>query len=319
MIHQGGVYGSDAEFLAMAMPFVEEGLRADEPVLAATTAANIELLAETLGSRADRLDYAETAYFGRRPPQRVAAFHRYWRHANSTNGGRHVRIIAEPVWSGRSTRDVLAWKRMESSLNLVLAGTNIWMICPYDTRVVPPDVLGAAWRTHPECVLGERTASSADYVDPHVFTAECDTVPLPPPPAGASAVRLAGEPRGLREFLAGHAAVRDLPAGQEALFITAANEVFAYLTARGDGPATVRLWSRADNLICEIDQSGATNGDPVLGLRPPGPEAADGEGLWLARQICDHMDVRATDAGLSIRLHMPNSRAAELLASVQAI
>ncbi len=41
---------------------------------------------------------------------------------------------------GRSDSEVVAWTRMESSLNVVLAGTSIWMICPYDARVAPlPD------------------------------------------------------------------------------------------------------------------------------------------------------------------------------------
>jgi hypothetical protein len=97
----------------MAVPFVLDGLANDEPVLVTTTSRNLELLGEALGGDAGRVDHAETAYYGRRPAQRVTAFLRYWQR-NSGRG--RVRVLAEPVWQGRSARDVLAWKRMESSL-----------------------------------------------------------------------------------------------------------------------------------------------------------------------------------------------------------
>lgn len=149
MVHQAGIYGSAEEFLAMAVPFIEDGLALGEPVLVTTTPANLELLGDALGARAQQLDYAETAYFGRRPPQRVDAFHRYWRrHAGAAPGGR-VRILAEPVWTGRAAAEVTAWRRMESGLNVLLADTGIWMICPYDARVVDPAIVADARRTHP--------------------------------------------------------------------------------------------------------------------------------------------------------------------------
>ncbi len=48
-IHQACLYGSDDEFQAMALPFVNAGLAAGEPVLVATTAGSAALLKEGLG------------------------------------------------------------------------------------------------------------------------------------------------------------------------------------------------------------------------------------------------------------------------------
>ncbi|RJL31957.1 sensor histidine kinase [Bailinhaonella thermotolerans] len=317
MVHQGNIYGSDEEFLAMAVPFAEQGLAAGEPVLAATTARNIELLYDALGPAAEEVDYAETAYFGRRPPQRVAAFHRYWLDASKRNGGRHVRIIAEPVWNGRSTRDVLAWKRMESALNLVLAPTGIWMICPYDSRVVPDDVLLAAEQTHPSCMQGDRAEESGHFVDPLRFFAECDT-PLPPPPADAATLRDAGF-RSLRDFLSAQAAARGIRSQRAMLLVTAVNEAVTYLSSRSAARPTVRLWTSPGALLCQIDQPGAEIDDPILGLRAPTLTEAPGDGMWLTRQICDHVDIRNTPRGATIRLHFPTSRAAELLQAPTAV
>jgi hypothetical protein len=320
MTHQGAIYGSDQEFLAMALPFIEAGLAAGEPVLAATTAANIELLCDALGERADDIDHAETAYFGRRPPQRVAAFHRYWRHAAAKSAHGHVRIIAEPVWQGRSTRDVLAWQRMESALNLVLADTNIWMICPYDTRVVPDAIIEGAHQTHPQCVRGERALDSDGYQDPMAFTAACDSVPLPEPPEhAATAVFGADDLTALRRYLIALAAEHGLPAGQGEVLVSATHESLVFLASRGTGPATVRVWMRAGVLLCQVDQPGASVGDPVVGLRPPLTRPRDGDGLWLARQICEHLDIRSTPEAASIRMHLPTRRSAELLQAPAAI
>ena len=45
---------------------------------------------------------------------------------------------------------------MESQLNALLTDTNIWMVCPYDSRIARPDVLADALRTHPERLDGVR-------------------------------------------------------------------------------------------------------------------------------------------------------------------
>ncbi|MFF4232620.1 MEDS domain-containing protein [Streptomyces sp. NPDC001820] len=66
------MYGEDEEFLAMAVPFAEEGITAEEPVLAVTTAANIQLLRDALGQGAGALDTADSAYFARRRVDRWA-------------------------------------------------------------------------------------------------------------------------------------------------------------------------------------------------------------------------------------------------------
>ena len=65
-----------------------------------------------------------------------------------------MRILAEPVWTGRSAWEIAAWKRMESALNVALARAGIFMICPYDTRLTGPGIVAAARRTHPALTEG---------------------------------------------------------------------------------------------------------------------------------------------------------------------
>ena len=102
---------------------------------------------------------------------------------------------------------------MESQLNALLTDTDIWMVCPYDSRIARPDVLADALRTHPERLDGDRVAASPDYLDPARF-------------------------------------------------------------------------------------------------RPHGPRP--GQGLWLARQICESVEVHPTESGCTVRLELTGTRAQEL-------
>ncbi|HEX2312948.1 MAG TPA: sensor histidine kinase [Thermomonospora sp.] len=307
--HHTCVYGSDAEFLAMAVPFVEDALDRSEPVLVTTTSHNLDLLDAALGPAAGRVDRAESAYFGRRPPQRVAAFHRWWRRRAGDTG--RARILAEPVWSGRSERERLAWRRMESGLNAVLHGTGIWMICPYDTRATPPDIVAESLCTHPARIDGTEVAASDVYVDPGEFARRCDAVPLDPPPEGAAVFAFDGGLRPLRRFAAARAEEHGLEGEPAWLFVLAVSEVAAHVRNEGAGRATVRVWDRGGSLVCDVHEPGGRPGDPFLGFHPPGLEARAGDGLWLTRQVCEFVDIRPAGAGCSYRLQMPGARVFE--------
>jgi hypothetical protein len=312
--HHACIYASGQEFLAMAIPFVRNGLALDEPVLVATTAANLQLLGDALYADADKFDYAETAYFGRRPPQRVAAFHRYWqRHASGNH--RHVRVLAEPVWAGRSDRQVTAWQRMESALNVVLSATNIWMICPYDARVVDQAILRAARQTHPDRVEGGQIQPSGEFVDPVAFAYACDATPLPDPSPDAPLLPVTGvaDLASVRRFVASQAAAHGLSGERVKLLVYAASEAAGYLLEQGSQRLTVCLWTAAGQLACQINGHAGLAGDAFAGLRPPAMEPRPGDGLWLAQQVCDLVEVRAHHTGCRILLQVPGPHAEELV------
>ncbi|MFB9909617.1 anti-sigma factor RsbA family regulatory protein [Allokutzneria oryzae] len=311
-VHQACFYGSNDEFLAMAVPFVEDGLARNEPVLAAVTAANIDVLNEALGSCADDVEYADTAYFGRRPPQRVASFDRYWKR-RSTPAAEHVRILAEPVWFGRSRQEVVEWKRLESGLNSILAATNIWMICPYDTRVVDPAIIADARRTHPAHVQGHAAHTCPEFVEPQEFAARCDADPLPPPPARAAALPFTGDLRSVREFATTQADVLGLTGGAISLWTVAVGEIAGYVASHGSGRAAVRVWAHRGNLVCEVHDPGGRLPDRFLGYRPPAVEPEPGDELWFPFQVCEHVDIRSGAAGYTVRLHFPGPRSEQTL------
>ncbi|MFI6513843.1 anti-sigma factor RsbA family regulatory protein [Streptosporangium sp. NPDC050855] len=344
--HQAAIHDSDERFLAVALPFVRDGLAQGDPVMVTTTPANLELLADALGRDGRLVDYAETAFLGRRTVERATAFHRYWqRRGPEAPRGGHVRILAEPVWTGRAPADVRAWQRMEAALNLLLRGTNIWMICPYDARTAASGVLAAARRTHPWlCEDGAVAVPCPEYADPAAFIAECDAVPLPQPPADSAVARVETL-HALRTFVSGQASFLGLNRDRAALLAVAAHEVAAALGP----PVTVRLWERLGAIVCQLDRRGGRICDPVAGLRPPGspagpaaafsagpsapsaasgtgpagsatgavagsaigPAADSGDGMWIARQLCDRLDIHHDLGGCVVQLRVPSARAEE--------
>lgn len=318
--HWTCIYDSSQQFLQTAVPFLAGGLAAGEPVLAVTTPANLELIRAALGERGGDVDYAESAFFGRRPPQCVAAFYRYWRnHAagpegNGNSGSNRVRILAEPVWAGRSAREIAAWTRMESALNVVLASTTISMVCPYDARALGADIVSGALRTHPAQIAGSQVSPSAEFVDPAEFVRSCDIGPLPEPPADAATFRFDGDLRGLRRFIAARADAYGVVGDRADILVLAVSEVGAYLKNQGPGAAAVRTWEQPGSVVCDLRQPGLSVSDPFLGLWPARLEPGIADGLWLANQVCDWMEIRSGADGCRIQLQVPSRRDQEMVA-----
>jgi hypothetical protein len=315
------IYDDDQQFLQTAVPFLTEGLDLGEPVLVVTTPANLELLGAAMGDRGGDVDYADSTFFGRRPPQRMAAFYRYWKTRGGAREGSQparrdgrVRILAEPVWAGRSAREVMAWTRMEAALNVTLASTSISMICPYDARILDQDIVSGALHTHPVQVVGSHPSPSAHYTDPAAFVRSCGTGPLADPPAGAAAFQFDGDLRRLRRFIADRAAAHGVTGDRADMLVVAVSEVGAYLKSRWPASAAVRSWEQPGAVVCDFRQPGASISDPFIGLRPAELVPGDGDGLWLANQICDWMEIQCGGDGCTIQLQVPSRHDQEMVA-----
>jgi hypothetical protein len=203
---------------------------------------------------------------------------------------------------------------MESALNVVLAPVSISMICPYDTRTLGPDIVADALRTHPAQVAGPDLSPSPDFTDPAEFARSCDTGPLAQPPADATAFRFDGDLRGLRRFTASCADALGVTGARAEMLILAVSEIGAYLKNQGPGTAAVRAWEQPGAVVCDFRQPGTSISDPFLGLRPASLEPGAGDGLWLANQVCDWMDIRSGADGCAIQLQVPSRHDQELAA-----
>ncbi|MGW5714803.1 anti-sigma factor RsbA family regulatory protein [Amycolatopsis sp. NPDC003865] len=300
--HQGCVYGSDAEFLATAVPFARDGLRLDEPVLVATTTANLRLLRAELGADADRIAVAEPAYFGRRPAHVAEALRRYWTRHRSTAPTGAVRVVAEPERSGGSGAGA-EWPHVEAGFNVALAGTRIWLICPYDTRTVDPAVVEDARRTHPECVVrGEVRPSSRFAASGNPGGTGADA-----PPGAADLFRFEGDLVAVRRHVLDRASALLRSAEAATMFGIAVGEAIVYLVEHGIDRAAVWVRPAAGRVVCTLHSDRPVDGPAFYGLRPA---ARPGASLWMTDQICEWLDVSSDAAGCTIELAMPDSPAA---------
>jgi hypothetical protein len=57
-----------------------------------------------------------------------------------------------------------------------------------------------------------------------------------------------------------------------------------------------------DRFVCEISDNGRGHDDPLAGYLPPRPEATDGAGLWVARQLTSSLNPISSAEGLTVRL-----------------
>jgi anti-sigma regulatory factor (Ser/Thr protein kinase) len=72
----------------------------------------------------------------------------------------------------------------------------------------------------------------------------------------------------------------------------------------GGGGVVSELWIEPGTLVCTIRDSGPGWDDPFAGYGPAhGKDLSHGGmGLWLARQLCDHVTIRRDEGGNSVRL-----------------
>jgi anti-sigma regulatory factor (Ser/Thr protein kinase) len=300
LVHDAFVYSTQDDFLAGAMPFLEEGIERKEPILAAPTHANARLLQERLGERSEAVDWAENSE-SHRTVERLGIFLRYI-HRHVDRGATRVRLLGEPCWPKSGGPGVAEWKRYESFLNVALAPHPVWLVCPYDGAMLTPDIVEDACRTHPNIGHGEGRTSSADYLAPSEFARRIDEVPLPRPPADAVDGYFR-TPFQIRRFVSeqGRTAGVETETLEDAEL--AASEVAANVFRYAAEVARVRTWTEHGTFVCEIDDTGRGIGEPFAGYAIPEPTAQAGRGLAMARRLADVVEIRTTPIGTVVRLH----------------
>jgi anti-sigma regulatory factor (Ser/Thr protein kinase) len=300
--HEALLYAGEVGFLTGTLPFIREGVAADEPVLVVVSAARIGLLRSALGGDADRIAFADMAEVGANPARIIPA----WRDfvAGHDVARRRARGIGEPIWTGRTPAELVECQRHEALLNLAFAGVPAWwLLCPYDTTSLGTEVLEEAWRSHPFVTEGGVGLGSTTYRGLEQAAAPF-AAPLPDPPGQPSA--LGFEPASLaelRELVAGHAAAAGLDSDRSADLVLAVDEVASNSLRHGGGRGTLRIWREDGALVCEVRDAGRIE-DPMAGRERPALDRDGGRGLWMVNQLCDLVQLRSFPSGAVVRLHV---------------
>jgi len=300
--HEALMYAGMADFLAGTVPFIRGGLEAGEPILVVENAAKIALLRAELGPDADSVLFADMTGIGANPARIIPA----WRDFVNQHGGagRRVRGIGEPIWKERRPVELIECQRHESLLNTAFAGGGPWwLLCPYDTAALDPELIDEARRSHPYVTDGATFRSSSDYRGLDASGAPFD-VPLPEPHAEAHELSFrAGDLVSVRALVYRHASGAGLDSARAGDIVLAVNEIATNSLVHGGGKGTLRVWSEPSAFTCEVRDSGRFD-SPLVDRQRPGPETSGPRGLWLANQLCDLVQIRTFATGTAVRLHM---------------
>jgi anti-sigma regulatory factor (Ser/Thr protein kinase) len=297
------LYSTDREFVARTTQFIAEGLGRDEAVLTVVAAPKIAEIRRALRADADRVFFADMAQVGRNPALIIQA----WRDfvAAHSNDGRAVRGIGEPITPARDDAALVECHIHESLLNLAFADTSdFWLLCPYDTSALSPEVLHHAVDNHPfVCDHTGHVCTSQ-----HVHAGAVFAWPLPEPRAAIdedvdviefdlSALST------LRAYVSARAVALGVATERVGELATAVSEIATNAILHGRADGTARIWVEDRRLVCEVRGSGRIR-DPLIGRLRPAPGQPHGYGVWLANQFCDLVQIRSVDAVTTVRLHI---------------
>jgi anti-sigma regulatory factor (Ser/Thr protein kinase) len=301
--HEAFLYDGEDGFLAGVVPFIRDGIDAGEPTLVAVSEARARLLRATLGAENDGVRYIDMDEAGRNPARIIPV----WRDFLDVHAvaGRPVRGVGEPMWPGRSAAELAECHHHESLLNLAFDGDVAWrLMCPYDAGALDPDALASAFRTHPYLVGADGVGRRSDsYVPPAQAPGPFEGT-LPDPPAAAAAMDFAGAdlPQ-VRMHVYRHASDAGLDPERTANIVLAVSELAANSVRHAGGRGTVRMWTEEGELLGEVRDGGRID-SPLVGRIRPTPVQLYGRGLWLVNQVCDLVEIRSSDEGSAVRVHL---------------
>src|SRR5262249_45970298 len=124
----------------------------------------------------------------------------------------------------------------------------------------------------------------------------------PPPGTERLAFAAAQSLAGVRAYVEARAASAGLDSRRTASLVVAVDEVASNSIRHGGGAGTLAMWAAGEGVVCEVRDRGHSD-DPLVGRERPAPDRTDGRGVWIANQLCDLVQVRATPDGTVVRLH----------------
>jgi anti-sigma regulatory factor (Ser/Thr protein kinase) len=299
--HEALLYEGEEGFFEATLPFVREGIEAEEPVLLVLDTPKIERIRDELDRDRERVHFADMSEVGANPARIIPTWRQF---LDEQGGGRSVRGVGEPIGGDRKPDELVECQRHEELLNLAFADTpGFRLLCPYDTSVLSEAVIDEAVRSHPFVVEEGIRRPSASYRGLHAIAAPFAD-PLPAPPASVQELRFDLDSlSAVRHLVATRALDAGLGSDRRSDLVLAVNEIATNSVRHGGGTGTLRVWMGTRWLVCEIEDRGRLD-DPLAGRRPPSVEQQDGRGLWIANQVCDLVQVRTFEAGTVVRLHL---------------
>lgn len=300
--HDAVFYGSDEEFVGIVAPFLQDGMVAGEPTLAALGDRHADLMRSALPATGGVTFLPSTVHYDRPAATIKADQELFAGHMDA--GAASMRVVGEVPHPGLGT-PWDGWARYEAAVNCAFEAFPLWGLCAYDLRTTPADVVDDVERTHPfitttdGCHLGnDRYEDPAEFLAgrplaaPDLLESDPPVLELSQPGPGLARHAVAEVSRGLH-----------LAPGEVDDLIVAVSEVVTNALLHGRPPATLRAWVGPERIVVTVHDLGSGPSDPFAGLMPP--NRGDGEGgfgLWIAHQLCRRVTLDADADGFTVRL-----------------
>lgn len=300
IFHETSIFGSDAELRETALPFLSEGLDAQDPTYVVLGPRAESLVRREIGEP-EGLYYipAREAYVN---PATTVKSYRDVCVAATTAGAEQVRFITEVPHPGFGTAWDW-WGRYESAVNEIFADLPVWAICTYDERTTPTPVLDEVLRSHPYVAgPGGAHTSNRAFEPPSDFLARRSCLYTDPIEAGEPLVELVDPTLIEARSLASGIARAFLGAEAADNLALAVSEVVANAQRYGRPTVELRLWAAPNRVLASVQDRGPGIQDVTLGLAPVEPERTGGRGLWIANQLCDHLSICKRDDRFQVKL-----------------
>jgi anti-sigma regulatory factor (Ser/Thr protein kinase) len=300
--HSALLYRSEREYVDSLMRFISEGMDRAQPVFVAIPGDRLALLRGALGDAAANLTMTDITDLGRNPGRILAAelaFVERHRH-------RHVRLVAEPVWAGRTDLEYPACVQHEALANIAFAGCDVTGLCPYDASRLDDSILADVLVTHPLIWQGGSRKRSPEYA----LDAALDQGNQPLPTNPAAVTYTVSEPADLpraRSRGGRYGRLLGMSADKIADLKLIATELATNSLSHAGGPCRLAFWYQAGHVVCEARDIGQW-ADPLAGRRPPAPAGSGAYGLFVVNAVADLLRSYTTSAGTTIHAYLRHDR-----------
>ncbi|BBZ10863.1 sensor histidine kinase [Mycobacterium branderi] len=296
--HTAVVYRSPEEYVGSVVPFISEGLAHGEPVWAAVPEDKGPLLRHGLGDSARRVAWVDIAELGRNPGRILAAELAFaQRHRD-----RCVRMVAEPMWPGRSALEYPACIQHEALVNVAFVDYRVAGLCPYDASLLDDGVLADIRATHPLIRWNGSLERSADYAVDAALE-RCNQPLATSPAAVQYTVARPADLVGGRRHGDRYARLLGLPTDRIADLQLVITELATNSLQHAGTACRLSLWEHGGYLVCEARDTGFL-GDPLAGRRPPSCDKPSPSGLFVVNAVADLLRMHTTPEGTTIHAYL---------------
>jgi anti-sigma regulatory factor (Ser/Thr protein kinase) len=289
--HEAVSFSGPDAFGRLVTTLLGAGMRAGEACALLATAPRINAARSALGTDARRVSFVDMSVAGRNPARVLPAM----QHLVDSHPGQRLCWLAVPV--ERDARPAVAAEVAVHESLLAVPPVTAWdgrLRCLYD-----PDEVGIAAVAD---IKNRHRALAADAAAAALGRALSEPLPAPPADAETRPVDLTTL-TDLRQFVRDRAAIAGLPVERTDDLVYAVNEVVTNSICHGEGRARVTFWAEGGVIICEVHDRGRIR-DPLAGRVAPKPGQLSGRGLWLVNHLCDLVQLRSSEWGTVVRMHV---------------